>query len=123
MRKKKTKSLVLFGNGINCEYETAHANRLAGFDADLMHIDEMMENPKSIHRYVFINFPGGFLDGDDLGSAKAQSVKWKHQMIKGSQGRFLDELVKFVCREWKDSTEYKRQRLPQTTPAGLRTDG
>lgn len=96
MKKKKPKSLILFGNGINCEYETAHANRLAGFDADLMHIDETMENPKRIHRYAFINFPGGFLDGDDLGSAKAQAVKWKYQTIRGSQGRFLDELVKFV---------------------------
>ena len=96
MRKKKPRSLILFGNGINCEYETAHANRLAGFDVGLMHIDEMMENPKSIHRYIFINFPGGFLDGDDLGSAKAQAVKWKYQTIKGSQEKFLDELVKFV---------------------------
>ena len=96
MKRKKPKSLVLFGNGINCEQETAYANRLAGFKADLMHIDEMMENPSIIHRYSFINFPGGFLDGDDLGSAKAQAVKWKHQILKGSDKRFLDELVRFI---------------------------
>ncbi len=96
MKKKNLKSLVLFGNGINCEYETAYANRLAGFSVDIMHIDEMMENPEVIHRYSFINFPGGFLDGDDLGSAKAQAVKWKYQTMKGSRGRFLDELVRFV---------------------------
>ena len=87
---------MLFGNGINCEHETAYANKLAGFDADLMHIDEMMENPKRIRRYGFINFPGGFLDGDDLGSAKAQAVKWKYQTMEESGERFLDELVKFV---------------------------
>ncbi len=98
MKKREPKSLVLFGNGINCEYETAYANRLAGFSADLMHIDEMMENPKSIHKYAFINFPGGFLDGDDLGSAKAQAVKWKYQIMRGSGERFLDELIKFVYR-------------------------
>ncbi len=96
MKKKKLKSLVLFGNGINCEHETAYANRLAGFEAALVHIDEMMENPKSIHQYRFINFPGGFLDGDDLGSAKAQAVKWKYQKIKESTLRFIDELIKFV---------------------------
>jgi len=90
MKKREPKSLVLFGNGINCEYETAYANRLAGFSADLMHIDEMMENPKSIHKYAFINFPGGFLHGDDLGSAKAQAVKWKYQIMRGSGERFLD---------------------------------
>ena len=94
--KKRAKSLVVFGNGINCEQETAYANRLAGFETDLMHVDELMAKPKSIHRYAFINFPGGFLDGDDLGSAKAQAVKWKYQTIPGTGGRFLDELVRFA---------------------------
>ncbi|RPJ54641.1 MAG: phosphoribosylformylglycinamidine synthase subunit PurQ [Dehalococcoidia bacterium] len=96
MIKKRPKSLILFGNGINCEGETAHANRLAGFDPELVHIDEFVERPALIHRYSFVNFPGGFLDGDDLGSAKAQAVKWKHRKMAGTERRFLDELVKFV---------------------------
>ena len=96
MMKKKPKSLILFGNGINCEHETAHANRLAGFNPELVHIDELIERPALIHRFSFINFPGGFLDGDDLGSGKAQAVKWKHQKIAGTGRRFIDELVKFV---------------------------
>lgn len=93
---KRPKSLILFGNGINCEGETAHANRLAGFDPELVHIDEFVEKPSLIHGFSFINFPGGFLDGDDLGSARAQAVKWKYQKIAGTGRRFLDELVKFV---------------------------
>ncbi|HVN95992.1 MAG TPA: phosphoribosylformylglycinamidine synthase subunit PurQ [Syntrophorhabdaceae bacterium] len=97
MKKKTTKSLVVFGNGINCEQETAYANKLAGFRAELMHIDEMTENPKRIRGYGLINFPGGFLDGDDLGSAKAQAVKWKYRTMEGSKERFLDELTKFVA--------------------------
>ena len=96
MKKKKPKSLVLFGNGINCEYETAYAHRLAGFDAHLMHINSLGENIKKINDYTFIHLPGGFLDGDDLGSAKAQAVKWKYQKIKETEQRFLDELVKFI---------------------------
>lgn len=96
MKQRKIESLVLFGNGINCENETAYANRLAGFSVDLLHIDELMESPTIIHNYSFINFPGGFLDGDDLGSAKAQAVRWKHQLMKNSQQRFMDELVKFI---------------------------
>ena len=98
MKKKKIKSLVFFGNGINCENETAYANKLAGFEADIVHVDEMLKNPKNIHKYTFINFPGGFLDGDDLGSAKAQAVRWKYQTIEGSGGRFLDELIKFISQ-------------------------
>lgn len=96
MKKKKPRSLVLFGNGINCEYETAHAHRLVGFDVDLLHINALMENPSNIHNYSFINLPGGFLDGDDLGAAKAQAVKWKYQKIDDGDKRFIDEMVKFV---------------------------
>ncbi len=97
MKKKRPKSLVLFGNGINCEYETVYANRLAGFDTTLLHIDRLMENPKDIRSYAFINFPGGFLDGDDLGSAKAQAVKWRYQKLRSSTERFIDELCRFVA--------------------------
>lgn len=96
MIRKRPKSLVFFGNGINCEHETAHANMLAGFDPDLIHMNEFAEDPRKIHAYSFINFPGGFLDGDDLGSAKAQSVKWKHQKMAGTDRRLIDELVRFV---------------------------
>jgi phosphoribosylformylglycinamidine synthase len=97
MKKKKLKSLVLSGNGINCEYETAHAHRLVGFDADIVHINELMEGTRNIHDYTFLNLPGGFLDGDDLGAGKAQAVRWKYQKMKGTQKRFLDELVRFVA--------------------------
>ena len=82
MKKRKPKSLVLSGNGINCELETAHANRLVGFDTDIVHINSLLDGTKSIHEYQFLNFPGGFLDGDDLGSAKAQAVKWKYQKVR-----------------------------------------
>ncbi len=96
MKKRKPKSLVLFGNGINCEYETAHAHRTVGFDVELLHINSLLEDIKKIHNYAFLNLPGGFLDGDDLGSAKAQAVRWKYQKIDGSKRRFVDELVEFV---------------------------
>ncbi len=110
MKKRKPRSLVLSGNGINCELETAHANRLVGFDTEIVHISSLVDGSKSIHEYQFLNFPGGFLDGDDLGSAKAQAVKWKYQkaaQVTGARGRarakdggggpFLDELIRFIA--------------------------
>jgi phosphoribosylformylglycinamidine synthase len=96
MKKKKPKSLILVGNGINCEYETAHAHKLVGFDPDLIHINTLKDNPDRILDYTFITLPGGFLDGDDLGSAKAQAVRWKYQEIKGSGKTFIDALATFV---------------------------
>jgi phosphoribosylformylglycinamidine synthase len=95
-RRRKPRSLVLSGNGINCELETAHANRLAGFDVEIVHINTLMEGAKDIHDYDFLNLPGGFLDGDDLGAGKAQAVKWRYQRIKDSENRFVDELSKFA---------------------------
>jgi phosphoribosylformylglycinamidine synthase I len=97
VNKRKPKSLVLGGNGINCELETAHANRLVGFDTEIVHISSLLDGAESIHEYQFLNFPGGFLDGDDLGSAKAQAVKWKYQKGQGDGTPFLDELVRFVA--------------------------
>ena len=94
---QRPKSLVLFGNGINCEYETSYAHKLVGFKPDLLHINALMENPRIIHRYSFINLPGGFLDGDDLGAAKAQAVRWKYQTIGNTGKKFIDEVVKFVA--------------------------
>ena len=96
MRKKRPRSLVLFGNGINCEMETAHAHRLAGFEVTLHHINDLMNNMEVIHDFVFITLPGGFLDGDDLGSAKAQAVKWRYQKRPGTEERFIDELMRFI---------------------------
>ncbi len=95
-RNKKPRSLVLSGNGINCELETAHANRLVGFEADIVHISTLMEGTRNIHEYDFLNLPGGFLDGDDLGAGKAQAVKWRYQKMRDSERRFIDELLKFV---------------------------
>ncbi len=109
MKKRKPKSLVLAGNGINCERETAHANRIVGFDAVIVHINSLADGTTSIHDYQFLNFPGGFLDGDDLGSAKAQAVEWKYQKVRARQDKrarrttegsvehpFINELIRFI---------------------------
>ena len=62
---KKVKSIVLAGNGINCEMEMAHACRLAGADTvDIVHISSLLYGDKTLDDYQFLNLPGGFLDGD-----------------------------------------------------------
>jgi phosphoribosylformylglycinamidine (FGAM) synthase-like amidotransferase family enzyme len=54
MKRKSLKSLVVSGNGINCEAETAHANRLVGFDVDIVHINALMSGAVAIHQYGFV---------------------------------------------------------------------
>ncbi len=94
---KTVRALVLTGNGINCEREMAHACRLAGAEADVAHMAEVFAGRVGLDRYHFLNLPGGFSDGDDLGSAKACAVRFKYAPVGGRGGaRFLEHLLRFV---------------------------
>ena len=79
---RKVKAIVITGNGTNCEMEMAHACRLAGFDeVDIVHISQLLYGEKKLDDYHFLNLPGGFLDGDDLGSAKAGANRILHAAV------------------------------------------
>ena len=94
---KKVKSIVLTGNGTNCEMEMAHACRLAGSDeVDIVHISELLYGEKKLDDYHFLNLPGGFLDGDDLGSAKAGANRILHAKIKESSEFLFDQFARFI---------------------------
>ena len=93
----KVKAIVLTGNGTNCEMEMAHACKLAGFDKiDIVHISELLFGEKRLSDYNFLNLPGGFLDGDDLGSAKAGANRFLHAPISGANDMLIEELLKFI---------------------------
>ncbi len=63
-----TRALVLRAPGINCERETAHACRLAGFTTELLHINQLLRVPERLLDYSLLVIPGGFSYGDDLGA-------------------------------------------------------
>ncbi len=89
--------LVLAGFGINCETETATALELAGAKkADIVHISDIISGEKRLKNYQFIVFPGGFLDGDDLGSAKVQVNRFRHSYIARAKTKLSDELLEFI---------------------------
>lgn len=92
------KAIVITGNGTNCEMETAHACKLAGFDTvDIVHISELLVGAKRLDDYDFLNLPGGFLDGDDLGSAKAGANRLLHARVSGDGERLFDQLLRFIA--------------------------
>ncbi len=94
------KCLVLSGFGINCEYESKNALILAGAKSvDIVHISELINGEKRLKDYKLILFPGGFLDGDDLGSAKVQVNRFKYEKIKDGKRKLIDELIDFVSRD------------------------
>ncbi len=94
---RKVKAIILTGNGTNCEMEMAHACKLAGADrVDIVHISELLFGEKKLSGYHFLNLPGGFLDGDDLGSAKAGANRFLHASISGANEMLIEELLKFI---------------------------
>lgn len=94
---KPVKAVVISGNGTNCEREVAHACRLAGADVvDIAHIAELLTGRIRLDDYHFLNLAGGFLDGDDLGSAKAGANRLIHAPINGSRETLQDQILDFI---------------------------
>jgi len=94
---KKVKSIVLTGNGTNCEREMAHACRLAGSDVvDIVYISDLLYGAKKLDNYHFLNLPGGFLDGDDLGSAKANANRIRHAAVKKGSEKLYEQFIRFI---------------------------
>ena len=92
------RSLVITGHGTNCEVECAHAARLAGADkADIVHFADIVEGRVFLADYNFLVFPGGFLDGDDLGAAQAAAQRWKYAKPK-TGAPLVDQLLAFIER-------------------------
>ena len=92
------KSLVITGFGTNCEMEMAHACRRAGAISDIAHISEVLGGTYAINDYHFLNLPGGFLDGDDLGSAQVESVRLKHARVRSTGRTLFEEIASFIQR-------------------------
>lgn len=94
---RKVKAIILTGNGTNCEMEMAHACKLAGADVfDIVHISELLCGKTRLTDYSFLNLPGGFLDGDDLGSAKAGANRFLHAHVANHKEMLFDQIIQFI---------------------------
>ena len=96
MKKKKEKMnkpkiIIMSGYGLNCEEETKFAFVLAGGEADIVHINDLIKKPKMLAQYQILAIPGGFSYGDDTGSGKAYANKFKNHLAK--------ELKEFLARD------------------------
>ncbi len=79
----QVKTLVVTGYGVNCEIESAYAATQAGADiADIVYFSDLVAGRANIPDYNFLIFPGGFIDGDDLGAAQAAAQRWRYATTK-----------------------------------------
>jgi len=94
----KARAIVITGNGTNCEVEAAHACRLGGFDeAVIVHISDLLSGDIRLDDFHFINLTGGFLDGDDLGSAKAQANRLRYARVDDLAEHLIDQFTRFIA--------------------------
>ena len=77
---KKTKVIVLSGDGINCERESARAFEDAGGIATIVHVNTLLENPNLLLEYQIFCLPGGFSFGDELRSGKILAEKMRSKL-------------------------------------------
>lgn len=92
------KVAILFAAGTNCDSETAYAFELAGAKTDLVHINELKANRKSLANYQILAIPGGFTYGDYIAAGRILATELKyclHEAIK----QFIEDgkLIIGIC--------------------------
>ena len=76
----KIQVLVITGDGINCERESARAFTDAGGEAHIVHVNALLENPKLLLNHQIFCLPGGFSFGDELRSGKILAEKMRSRL-------------------------------------------
>lgn len=69
--------------------ETQHAFKIAGGDAERVHLTDLIKGTKKLSDYHILAFPGGFSFGDDIASGKVLA-----NMIKYNLGEEIQEFIK-----------------------------
>lgn len=87
----KPKVIVLTGYGINSEEETGYVFAHAGADAEIVHVNDLIDGRKKLKDYQIMAFPGGFAHGDDTGSGNAYANKMRNNI--------WDQVRKFVTQD------------------------
>jgi phosphoribosylformylglycinamidine synthase I len=94
----KVKTLILRAPGTNCDVESAFAFERAGAQVDLIHVDELIRQQKSLSNYQIMVIPGGFTYGDDISAGKilANELRLK---LGGEIQKFVDDgrLILGIC--------------------------
>ena len=91
-------TLILSGFGTNCEKETVYACARAGAApeaVEVRHINELYGGALCLDDYRFLILIGGFLDGDDLGGARACANRFRYRRLPAG-GTFFEQLRAFV---------------------------
>ncbi len=95
---KNVKAIVLRAAGINCDRETEDALKLAGAEAERVHINRIIEDKSTLEKCQILVFPGGFSYGDDVAAGKILANQVVHHLYDPVQ-KFIEagKLVLGIC--------------------------
>ena len=94
--KPEPRALVVTGDGLNCERETAQAFTLAGAVAELVPLSDVPGC--RLEDYHIVALIGGFSNGDHLGAGTVQASLFRHRLREPLE-RFVEagRLVIGIC--------------------------
>jgi len=84
------RTLILRTAGTNCDVETAHAFALAGSSPEFLHINRLIENPKTLDQFQLLAIPGGFSYGDDIAAGRIFANQLIHH-LRDALHRFVNQ--------------------------------
>ena len=80
---------ILYGFGINSDYESQYAFQLAGADTvQRVHVNSLIHGHASLENFQILMFPGGFAFGNHLGSGRVLANKFRFAL--------RDEITQFI---------------------------
>jgi phosphoribosylformylglycinamidine synthase len=81
--------LILHATGTNRDHDAAWAVEQAGGRSEIVHVNQLRENPQHLHEHQMMILPGGFSYGDALGAGRlwASDMRW---LFQDEMGRFID---------------------------------
>jgi phosphoribosylformylglycinamidine synthase I len=82
------KALVLYGYGLNCDWETQFALNKAGAEAVRVHTSDLLARAAMLWDYHLLAVPGGFSWGDEHGAGVILALR-----LKLALGQALQEFV------------------------------
>ncbi len=85
----KPRALIITGDGLNCEEETARAFELAGAEPRLVHITDLLDRVETLDGFQILAFIGGFSNGDHLGAGTVQASRFRHA-LREDLSRFVE---------------------------------
>ncbi|MEI6631625.1 MAG: phosphoribosylformylglycinamidine synthase I [bacterium] len=79
---KRPKVCILRTAGTNCDKETAFAFEKSGGQAELIHVNRLINKARRIADYQILAIPGGFSYGDDAGAGRILANELRFKLIE-----------------------------------------